>query len=45
MPQEIEQLKSDLQMALSAEQKESIRKKLAEAEAYFAASSGKSVGN
>jgi glyoxylase-like metal-dependent hydrolase (beta-lactamase superfamily II) len=45
MPQEIEHLKSDLQMALSAEQKESIRKKLAEAEAYFAASSGKSVGN
>jgi cyclase len=36
MPQEIEQLKRDLQMASSAEQKESIQKKLAEAEAYFA---------
>src|SRR5260370_15574051 len=36
MPQEIEQLKSDLQKASSAEQKESIEKKLAEAEAYFA---------
>lgn len=36
MPQEIEQLKSDLQKASSAEQKESIQKKIAEAEAYFA---------
>ena len=36
MPQEIEQLKSDLQKASSADQKESIQKKLVEAEAYFA---------
>jgi cyclase len=36
VPQEIEQLKSDLQKASSAEQKESIQKKLAEAEAYLA---------
>ncbi len=36
MPQEIEQLKSDLQTASSAEQKESIQKKITEAEAYFA---------
>jgi cyclase len=36
MPQEIEQLRSDLQNASSAEQKESVRKKLVEAEAYLA---------
>lgn len=36
MPQEIEQLKSDLQKASSAGQKGSIQEKLAEAEAYFA---------
>jgi hypothetical protein len=36
MPQEIEQLKSDLQKASSTEQKKSIQKKLVEAEAYFA---------
>lgn len=36
MPQEIEQLKSDLQKASSAEQQKSIQKKLVEAEAYFA---------
>ena len=36
MPQEIEQLKSDLQKATSSNQKDSIRKNLAEAEAYFA---------
>jgi glyoxylase-like metal-dependent hydrolase (beta-lactamase superfamily II) len=36
MPQEIEQLKADLQKASSAEQKKSIQEKLAEAEAYFA---------
>lgn len=36
MPQEVEQLKSDLQRATSADQKDSIRKTLAEAEAYFA---------
>jgi len=36
MPQEIGQLKNDLQKALTTEQKESIQRKLAEAEAYFA---------
>jgi cyclase len=36
MPQEIEQLKSDLQNAASAEQKESIQRRISEAEAYFA---------
>jgi len=35
MPQEIEQLKSELQKASSAEQKKSIQRKLVEAEAYF----------
>ena len=36
MPQEIEQLKSELQKASSAEQKKTIQTKLVEAEAYFA---------
>jgi glyoxylase-like metal-dependent hydrolase (beta-lactamase superfamily II) len=36
MPREIEQLKSDLQKASSAEHKKAIQKKLVEAEAYFA---------
>src|SRR3984893_11972669 len=36
IPQEIEQLKSDLEKVSSAEQKESIQKNILEAEAYFA---------
>jgi cyclase len=36
VPQEIEQLKHDLQKATSPDQKDSIQKKLVEAEAYFA---------
>src|SRR6059058_5191554 len=35
MPQEIAQLKSDLEKATAADQKETLRKNIAEAEAYF----------